>query len=146
MCAAVAQDMHPLAHACLQGSLAKLAGEGTAAYVVLLCTLGVAVLAVLSINRVAKQPPYLWGLGMVSCIVFGLTLVNGRAVFPIDRFWNVVVASVLLSMVLAVGVVVLVSLLVVPSLASDEVRGCMCARECVVLGRLSKQRGSDFRG
>lgn len=105
---------------CVQGSLAKLAGSGVS-YTVALCLLGPAVMPVLVICRVAAQPPYLWAMGMISCLVYGLTLITGRAAFPIDRFWGSTVAFVLVVALLSAGVAVLASLLVLPTLATDEV-------------------------
>eukprot|EP00877_Chromochloris_zofingiensis_P010507 jgi/Chrzof1/570/Cz01g20240.t1 len=102
------------------GSLAKLAGSGVS-YTVALCLLGPAVMPVLVICRVAAQPPYLWAMGMISCLVYGLTLITGRAAFPIDRFWGSTVAFVLVVALLSAGVAVLASLLVLPTLATDEV-------------------------
>ncbi len=43
-----------------------------------LCCLCAAVLAVLVVNRMGANPPFLWVIGMVSCLAFGLTAITGE--------------------------------------------------------------------
>jgi hypothetical protein len=60
------------------GTIAKtVGGPSSAAYTAVLCVLSVLVLAMLVVNRVGMMPPFLWALGMISCLVFGLSIITG---------------------------------------------------------------------
>ncbi len=52
---------------------------------------------------------------------YGVVLITGRASFPIEEFWHVNVGYLILAICLAGGVAMLVSVLVLPSMATDEV-------------------------
>lgn len=54
-------------------------GGYTALYMVL-SSLGLGLLAV---NRVGTDPPYLWAVGMISCLVYGIVIISGEFVPPV---------------------------------------------------------------
>jgi hypothetical protein len=62
-----------------QCTLAKLIGPASAhpAVLALYCTVGPALLALLTINRAATWPPMLWASGMVTLLVFGNVVIAG---------------------------------------------------------------------
>ncbi|KXZ50624.1 hypothetical protein GPECTOR_15g307 [Gonium pectorale] len=73
------------------------------------------------------QPPFLWVLGMVSCLSYGLVLVPGQ--FQDDRglIWRQVVGSTLLAMAVGAGTAAAMALAVLPSLAAHELRDKLAA-------------------
>lgn len=106
----------------LQGTLSRLTGDPAAATAVE-AALSCVVFLFLSPHRVGTQPPMLWGLGMVTCLGYGLTLAAAHNVWPIEQMWREAIVSMLLSAVVAAGAAVLTTFLVLPSLASDAVSG-----------------------
>ncbi|WIA43121.1 hypothetical protein OEZ86_009637 [Tetradesmus obliquus] len=112
--------------ACVVGSLAKAAGQagGQAAMTGVTCCLGVAVLALLAINRVGTSPPMLWALGMQSCLAFGLTSITAWRVATVAEAWATG-AVIMLAAVIAAVVAVLAAALVLPTLASEQVQDIM---------------------
>jgi len=116
----------PPPHSPAQCTLAKLIGPAptTPSVLALYCTAGPLLLALLTINRVATRPPMLWAAGMDTLLIAGSALVQGYSVYPISKYWRAAVGEALLSGVgVACAACVLVSVLVLPSLASDQVRG-----------------------
>lgn len=72
----------------MQVSFSMLAsGERRTAF---LCVLSVLVLAVLTINRMASAPPFLWVIGMNSCIGFGIAVIVGQAAPSHAWVWRTV--------------------------------------------------------
>ena len=65
----------------LQLSFALVVGEpGTSGHSAFLCCMSAAVLAVLVVNRMGANPPFLWVVGMISCLSFGITTILGACV------------------------------------------------------------------
>ncbi|GIL42108.1 hypothetical protein Vafri_140 [Volvox africanus] len=98
---------------------------GCSAHTAMLCCLSVMLIAVLGVNRAAIGPPYpphVCVAGMVSVLAFGLVLIAGQFVTDMRLLWINVVGGLLLSCLVASGFSSLVSLLVLPSLAVDEMR------------------------
>ncbi|KAG2454348.1 hypothetical protein HYH02_001373 [Chlamydomonas schloesseri] len=87
-----------------------------------LCCLSAAVLAVLVVNRMGANPPFLWVIGMVSCLAFGLTAITGQFVRDHGTLWRDVVGHVQLAMAVGAGTAAVVGVVVLPSLAADEMR------------------------
>jgi hypothetical protein len=104
----------------LQGTLSRLTGDPATATAVE-AALSCIVFLFLSIHRVGTQPPMLWGLGMVTCLGYGLTLAAAHNVWPIKQMWQEAIVGMLLSTVVAAGAAVLTTFLILPSLASDAV-------------------------
>ncbi|KAG2487709.1 hypothetical protein HYH03_013708 [Edaphochlamys debaryana] len=94
-------------------------GPGHSAFISLLSA---AILAVLIINRMGTQPPFLWVLGMVSCLSYGLVVLNG--LWQPDRglIWRQAVGTMLQGMVVGAGTSAVMALVVLPTLAADELR------------------------
>ncbi|KAG2487722.1 hypothetical protein HYH03_013721 [Edaphochlamys debaryana] len=94
-------------------------GPGHSAFI---CLLSAAILAVLTVNRMGTQPPFLWVLGMVSCLSYGLTVLAG--LWQPDRglIWRQAVGTMLQGMVVGAGTSAVMALVVLPTLAADELR------------------------
>jgi hypothetical protein len=105
----------------LQASLAKLCPSDTVA-TALEVILSSLVLLLFSINRVGRQPPVLWALGMVTCLAYGLTIAIAHNMPTLHAVWAGPVVSILLSTLVSSGAAILTSILVMPTLASDGVR------------------------
>jgi hypothetical protein len=74
-----------------QVSIARLAPG--AAYTPVLCVLGAAGLALLAVNRVAYQPPFLWAFGMESCLSFGSVMMSTQHMPNLLAVWTSVSAA-----------------------------------------------------
>ncbi|GLI70496.1 hypothetical protein VaNZ11_015402, partial [Volvox africanus] len=112
-----------LAHVAVQSTCTT--PVGCSAHTAMLCCLSVVLIAVLSVNRAAIGPPYpphVCVAGMVSVLAFGLVLIAGQFITNMRLLWTNVVGGLLLSCLVASGFSSLVSLLVLPSLAVDEMR------------------------
>lgn len=119
-------SLSALARRLLAGEQAQLASLASLphdpGHVAALCLLSVAVLAVLSVNRVGADPPFLWVLGMLSCFGFGVTVIQGQFLAGHAGIWSGAVGSMLLSTALAAAGTALGAVTVAPSLAADELR------------------------
>ncbi|KAG2431911.1 hypothetical protein HXX76_009402 [Chlamydomonas incerta] len=104
-------------------SFALVVGEpGTSGHTAFLCCLSAALLAVLVVNRMGANPPFLWVLGMVSCLSFGLATIVGQFVPDRGLLWRNVVGHLQLAMAVGVGTAAAVGVAVLPTLAADEMR------------------------
>ncbi|PNW70765.1 hypothetical protein CHLRE_17g733400v5 [Chlamydomonas reinhardtii] len=104
-------------------SFALVVGEpGTSGHSAFLCCLSAAVLAVLVVNRMGANPPFLWVLGMVSCLAFGLTTIVGQFVRDHGALWRDVVGHLQLAMAVGAGTAAVMGVVVLPTLAADEMR------------------------
>eukprot|EP00198_Chlamydomonas_reinhardtii_P010260 XP_001699597.1 predicted protein [Chlamydomonas reinhardtii] len=108
---------------CAMLSFALVVGEpGTSGHSAFLCCLSAAVLAVLVVNRMGANPPFLWVLGMVSCLAFGLTTIVGQFVRDHGALWRDVVGHLQLAMAVGAGTAAVMGVVVLPTLAADEMR------------------------
>eukprot|EP00798_Chlamydomonas_sp_ICE-L_P018570 gene18570-25079_t len=100
----------------------------TASYTALLMVLASAGLALLCINWVAAGPPFLHGIGIQSCLIFGIVIISAQNAAPSDQedpilwMWEEVVGYTILSTAVAAGCCVASSLLVLPTCAVHELR------------------------
>ncbi|PNH02387.1 hypothetical protein TSOC_011641 [Tetrabaena socialis] len=95
------------------------------AHTALLCCLAVAALPLLAANRAAlgpPHPPHLWMGGFVSSLSFGVAVLAGQLMSNLGAVWRQAVLSLVLVAVVGGVVAALTSLLVLPSLAADELR------------------------
>ncbi|GFR43473.1 hypothetical protein Agub_g4557, partial [Astrephomene gubernaculifera] len=98
---------------------------GCKEYTAVLCCMGVAVLAVLVTNRSALGAPYnptVWLAGLVSVLGFGLALIAGQFKPDPRAMWYQDVSGLMSATFVASGLTGLISALVLPSLAVDELR------------------------
>ncbi|GBF91464.1 hypothetical protein Rsub_04204 [Raphidocelis subcapitata] len=87
----------------------------------LYCTLGPALLALLTVNRVAQSPPMLWAAGMDTLLIGGTVLIQGFAQRDPTALWRDSIGLGLLAAIAgACAVTLAVALLVLPTLASDQ--------------------------
>lgn len=110
----------------LQCTVAKVMGPPRAnpAALALYCTVGPLIIGLLVVNRVASEPPALWRSGMISTLVFGSMVIRGYGSYPIQELWLVALGRASLAgIALGCGATAAAALLVLPSLASDEVKG-----------------------
>jgi hypothetical protein len=113
-------------HQTPQATLAKAMGPpaSTPAALAVYCTLGPILIAFLTVTRVTSHPPGLWAAGMDTLLIAGSVLIQGFAAYPIQTLWVQSLGwNMVVSILAACGVCVLVSWLVLPTLASDQVRG-----------------------
>ncbi|KAG2431908.1 hypothetical protein HXX76_009399 [Chlamydomonas incerta] len=104
-------------------SLALVVGEpGTSGHTAFLCCLSAALLAVLVVNRMGANPPFLWVIGMVSCLSYGITTILGQPVKDRAALWREVVGHFQLAMAVGAGTAAAVGVAVLRTLAADEMR------------------------
>ncbi|GLI64196.1 hypothetical protein VaNZ11_007388 [Volvox africanus] len=98
---------------------------GCHAHTAALCCLGVAVLGLLVANRAvvgAPYPSHLWLGGLLGTIGYGIVVISGQFYTSPVLMWKGVVGNLLAMSLLGTGVCVVVSFVVLPSLALDEMR------------------------
>jgi len=59
----------------------------------------------------------------VSCLTFSVVVLWGQATLPLSRFWSADVGGMLLCGLTAAAAVMLVAGLLLPTLATEEVKG-----------------------
>ncbi|KAL6750325.1 hypothetical protein V8C86DRAFT_3031171, partial [Haematococcus lacustris] len=103
-------------------SLAKLAhSQGQGVELGLLCALGALGLVPLSACRPAASPPLLWVMALKACLMLGVVFIATAPLPTAALVWTAVARYLLLSSLLASAVLVLVSLLPWPALASRAI-------------------------
>jgi hypothetical protein len=99
----------------------KLAPNRTAELVVL-CVLGPLGILPFAINRVGTSHPFLWAMGMVSALYVGMPMLTGWPAPTIAIMWTRAVGYVFVSALIGMAAGSLLSIIVMPSLASHEAR------------------------
>ena len=87
------------------------------AIICVLCVLGLAMFAIVRVNTVPQTQ------GMLGTVFFGLLIITGCTLPTYRLIWRLV-GYLLADCVIGVGMSVGMSMLVVPSLAGDEVAAC----------------------
>ncbi|KIZ00884.1 hypothetical protein MNEG_7079 [Monoraphidium neglectum] len=103
----------------LVGTFAKLAPTPLG-HLLILATLGPLVLIPFAANRVGVGHPFLWAMGMVSALYVGLPIVAGWPFQDVQQFWTRSVALVFLAALIAMFAGSVLSMVVLPSLASHK--------------------------
>lgn len=78
-------------------------------------------LACLIAPRAGPRPLTLWPHITVSALIFSTVVLYGQPTLPLGQFWRDDVGGVCAAGATAAGTVLLVSVLVLPSLAADQV-------------------------
>jgi hypothetical protein len=102
-------------------TLAKLAPsqEGT---LIILCVLGPLALIPFAINRMGTSHLYMFAMGMVSCLYLGMPILAGWAIPDFATLWERAVGYVLVAALIGMFAGSVLSMIVLPSLASHKVR------------------------
>eukprot|EP00198_Chlamydomonas_reinhardtii_P012245 XP_001701582.1 predicted protein [Chlamydomonas reinhardtii] len=104
-------------------SLSLLAGFDDGPHMAVLLCLSAFFIAVMSINRVGQPLPFVMLIGaMVSCLGFGLVVMLGQFQPTHTHIWRQAVGSVMADAAIGAAFTVAAGLLVLPSLATDELR------------------------
>lgn len=106
----------------LQVSIAKpLQPSSPSAYLAVLCVTSSFGLAVLIAPRAGPKPLTLWPHITLVTLIFSAVVLYGHFTWPISKLWRDDVGGMLLCGLVAAGSVLLVSVLVLPSLAAEQV-------------------------
>lgn len=102
-------------------TLAKVAPsqEGT---LIMLCVLGPLALIPFAINRMGTSHLYMFAMGMVSCLYLGMPILAGWAIPDFATLWQRAVGFVLVAALIGMFAGSVLSIIVLPSLASHKVR------------------------
>lgn len=98
---------------------------------IVLCILGPAALVPFAINRVSSGYIYLWAMGMISCLYLGMPILTGWAAPDVRTVWERAVGFVLVAALIGMFAGSVLSMIVLPSLASHKVErpavdACLC--------------------
>lgn len=104
----------------LQSTLAKLSPDRTV-HMILLCVLGPLAIIPFAIVRVGTSHLYLWAMGMVSALYVGMPIIAGFPLHDLGRLWMRAVVFILVAALVAMFAGSVLSMLVLPSLASHAV-------------------------
>lgn len=89
---------------------------------IMLCVLGSLALIPFAINRMGTSHIYLFAMGMVSCLYLGMPLLAGWAIPDYTMLWQRAVGFVLVAALIGMFAGSVLSMIVLPSLASHKVR------------------------
>ncbi len=94
------------------------------AQLVTLSVLGPAGLVPFAINRVGTSHMFLWAMGMVSALYYGMPVISGVSAPDIQHFWLRAVAMLLIAAVIGMFAGSVLSMIVLPTLASHAASFC----------------------
>lgn len=109
-------------------TLGKLAPSKTAELVVV-SVLGALALIPFAVNRVGTSHLYMFAMGMISCLYLGMPILSGWAAPTISILWTRAVGFVLVAALVGMFAGSVLSMIVLPTLASHQVRRVQQGRQ-----------------
>jgi hypothetical protein len=93
---------------------------------IILCVLGPLALVPFAANRVGTSHLYMFAMGLVSCLYLGMPILAGWSAPDITTLWTRAVGFVLVAALIGMSAGSVLSMIVLPSLASHKVGLAWC--------------------